>query len=58
MNIGKGMKIKYEFPNPVSRKEKIIEGVVDFVGQNFVRIKTDKITLKISYKNFDRLKLV
>ncbi len=57
MEIKQGDLIKYLFPYPMSKVKNSIVGKVDYIGDDFIFIKSNaNIRLKISFKNFDHIK--
>ena len=57
MEIKQGDIIKYFFPYPMSNLRNNIVGQVDYIGDDFIFIKSNaNIRLKISFKNFHQIK--
>lgn len=51
-----GSKIIYRFPNPKPGNDNFVIGIIEYIGDAFVNIRTtDNIMLKITYKNYDRI---
>ncbi len=58
MELRIGDKVVYSFPNPDPNVKKTVTGIVEFLGESFIFLRcADNSQLKISYKNFDCLKL-
>lgn len=59
MEIKHGDIIKYFFPRPLSIAKNSIVGRVDFIGEDYIFIKSsENIRLKISFKNFDNIRIL
>lgn len=53
MNLSKGDRVKYRFPDPGILSRKQFTGMIDFIGETFIMLKDETNTvLKISAKNF------
>ena len=56
MEIKTGDKVKYLFPDQDNLTKSSFIGVVDFVGDSFVTLRSEQNTvLKVSFKNFHLL---
>ena len=59
MEIKLGDIIKYFFPSPLSRTKNSIVGHVDYIGENFIFLKSStNIRVKVSFKNFNKIKKI
>ena len=57
MEIKTGDKVKYLFPDSNNLTKSVFVGIVDFVGDSFVTLRSEQNTvLKVSFKNFHLLK--
>jgi hypothetical protein len=56
MEITIGDKVKYLFPDQNNLAKSAFIGVVDFVGDSFVTLRSEQnMVLKVSFKNFHLL---
>ena len=56
MDIKTGDKVKYLFPDSKNVAKSAFVGIVDFVGESFVTLRSEQNTiLKVSFKNFHLL---
>jgi hypothetical protein len=54
-----GDKVEYSFPEPTEKGITSITGIVEYIGDSFVSLKTESlISMKISFKNFHLLRLL
>lgn len=59
MEFSVGSKIKYVFPESINNKDNSFVGIIEFVGDTFFTARdTNNIILKISFKNFDNVKVI
>lgn len=58
MELIVGSKIKYVFPHS-SNNARYFVGIIEFVGETFFTARDiNKVLLKISFKNFDKVELI
>lgn len=57
MELTIGVKVKYNYPLPDSQGNKSFLGTIEYIGESYLDIRSDKNTLlKVSYKNYDNIK--
>ncbi len=57
MDIKIGDKIIYTFPNSEKEPGDSITGLIEFIGETFVSMRSEEnVQIKISYKNFHLIK--
>ncbi len=59
MEFAVGNRIRYVFPQSSNTQAKVFVGIIEFVGDTFFMVRdTNKVILKISFKNFDKAEVI